>query len=196
MAQTTSCSWKITHIPLPQTLVSIGGQCGRGLLTFWLCVRCIEPVGVISIISPSLNGVQKGTRVCASLLCPGSSTGEGAAAQDRGRGARRSAVRTLQVLSDPRSRKNYDYALAHPEDTLYNEYQYYYSRYEKYWKTDPKVVVLGFLAIISIIQYACQNADYTRVGRRTRAVQYLLAPSCGNASHGSRRITTSCSSLM
>ena len=81
-----------------------------------------------------------------------------------------------QVLSDPRSRKNYDYALAHPEDTLYNEYQYYYSRYEKYWKTDPKVVVLGFLAIISIIQYASRSAAYTQV----TAALFLPALACGS----------------
>lgn len=83
----------------------------------------------------------------------------------------------MQVLSDPRSRKNYDYALAHPEDTLYNEYQYYYSRYEKYWKTDPKVVVLGFLAIISVVQYASRNAAYTQVS----AAAVLRSTLCGSA---------------
>lgn len=83
-------------------------------------------------------------------------------------------AQAYEVLSDPRSRKNYDYALAHPEDTLYNEYQYYYSRYEKVWKTDPKFVVLGFLAIISVIQYASRNAAYTQAMSRIRQTPRYL----------------------
>ena len=78
-------------------------------------------------------------------------------------------LRATQVLSDPKARKNYDYALAHPEETLYNEYQYYYARYEKYWRTDPKLVVLGFLAVVSLIQYASRHAAYSQV---------CLAPIC------------------
>ncbi len=68
-----------------------------------------------------------------------------------------------QILSDPKARKNYDYALAHPEETLYNEYQYYYSRYEKYWRTDARMVVAGFLAAVSLIQYASKHAAYQQV---------------------------------
>ena len=71
-----------------------------------------------------------------------------------------SASTRPQILSDPKSRKNYDYALAHPEETLYNEYQYYYSQYEKYWRTDARMVVAGFLAVVSLIQYASKQAAY------------------------------------
>ena len=82
-----------------------------------------------------------------------------------------------QILSDPKSRKNYDYALAHPEETLYNEYQYYYSQYEKYWRTDARMVVAGFLAVVSLIQYASKQATYQQARSRTsvsRRIALLL----------------------
>ena len=80
-----------------------------------------------------------------------------------------------QILSDSKSRKNYDYALAHPEETLYNEYQYYYSQYEKYWRTDARMVVAGFLAVVSLIQYASKQAAYQQARCHPRSGASFLS---------------------
>jgi hypothetical protein len=71
-----------------------------------------------------------------------------------------------QILSDERSRRNYDYAIEHPEERLYNEYKYYYARYEKYWRTDPRAVIIGTLLVLSSIQYAAKLHQHQRVRAR------------------------------
>lgn len=74
------------------------------------------------------------------------------------------------MLSDPKSRKNYDYALAHPEETLYNEYQYYNSKFSMYWKTDPLAVIFGTIIVISLVQYFSRLANY----RQVKNIPYLF----------------------
>lgn len=117
-----------------------------------------------------------------------------------------------QVLSDERSRKRYDYALAHPEEDIQvrvkrsqpqtvlqyrsasahawlrqsmlpwfiwpdrTAHQPSFDRGPappvqeepygiwKYWRTDARAVILGFLAVISAIQYFGKLSAYDSVG--------------------------------
>ena len=69
----------------------------------------------------------------------------------------------LQVLSDVRLRKAYDYALEHPEELVYNRMRYYNAAAVKYWKTDARAVVLSVIALISGFQYANQYMVYQSV---------------------------------
>lgn len=39
----------------------------------------------------------------------------------------------------------------------------------KYWRTDARAVVLGFLAVISAIQYFSKRSAYDQVGRLSHA---------------------------
>ena len=68
-----------------------------------------------------------------------------------------------QVLSDTRLRHAYDYALEHPEELMYNRMRFYNARAYKYWQTDARAVVLGFIVLVSGVQYVNQHFVYQSV---------------------------------
>ena len=57
-----------------------------------------------------------------------------------------------EILSDPESRRDFDYALAHPEERMYNQYRYYRQQYKKTVQADVRLVVGGALVIFSALQ--------------------------------------------
>lgn len=65
----------------------------------------------------------------------------------------------MQILSDSRSRKRYDYALAHPEEDIQEEAYGIW----KYWRTDVRAVLLGAVLVVSAIQYFAKKATYEQV---------------------------------
>eukprot|EP00191_Tetraselmis_sp_GSL018_P005339 CAMPEP_0177597222 /NCGR_PEP_ID=MMETSP0419_2-20121207/11584_1 /TAXON_ID=582737 /ORGANISM="Tetraselmis sp., Strain GSL018" /LENGTH=282 /DNA_ID=CAMNT_0019089353 /DNA_START=255 /DNA_END=1103 /DNA_ORIENTATION=+ len=82
-----------------------------------------------------------------------------------------------EILSDPETRADYDYALAHPEEHLYNRYRYYSSYYRKTVQVDVRVVVVGCLLVFSALQYGCRVTAYNsamRQVRRTPRYQHRL----------------------
>lgn len=68
-------------------------------------------------------------------------------------------LQRLQILSDTRTRKRYDYALAHPEENVQEEAYGIW----KYWKTDARAVLVGFVLIISGIQYLAKKSTFDTV---------------------------------
>ena len=70
------------------------------------------------------------------------------------------AANAYEILSDKDSRKKYDYALAHPEEFLYNRMQYYTMVYAP--KTDLRLVLLATVAALSVLQYYGTKARYER----------------------------------
>ena len=68
-----------------------------------------------------------------------------------------------QVLSDARLRRAYDYALEHPEELMYNRMRFYNAHAYKYWQTDARAVVLGFIVLVSGVQYVNQHFVYQSV---------------------------------
>ena len=71
-----------------------------------------------------------------------------------------------EILSDGDSRRAYDYYLEHPEEFLRNKYNYYRYRYAP--KTDMRIVLLGFVLVVSCIQYVSQVQQYNYVRRVIR----------------------------
>ena len=71
-----------------------------------------------------------------------------------------------EILSDGDSRRSYDYYLEHPEEFLRNKYNYYRYRYAP--KTDLRIVLLGFVLVVSCIQYVSQVQQYNYVRRVIR----------------------------
>ena len=69
----------------------------------------------------------------------------------------------VQVLSDTRLRHAYDYALEHPEELMYNRMRFYNAHAYKYWQTDARAVVLGFIVLVSGAQYMNQHFVYQSV---------------------------------
>lgn len=69
----------------------------------------------------------------------------------------------MQVLSDARLRRAYDYALEHPEELMYNRMRFYNAHAYKYWQTDARAVVLGFIMLVSGVQYVNQHFVYQSV---------------------------------
>jgi len=65
------------------------------------------------------------------------------------------------ILKDESTREQYDYAIAHPEEVLYNTAQYYRAYYGH--KTDPRAVLIGLLLIVSAFQYINQLTRYNQV---------------------------------
>lgn len=58
-------------------------------------------------------------------------------------------VMAYETLRDPVSREEYDYYLDHPEEYYYNRYRYYRRKVN----VDVRLVVIGVITVISIIQY-------------------------------------------
>jgi hypothetical protein len=77
----------------------------------------------------------------------------------------------LQILNDARTRKRYDYALAHPEENIQQEEAY---GIWKYWKTDARAVLIGFVLIVSIIQYYAKKSSYDAVLPETRMCRMFI----------------------
>lgn len=73
------------------------------------------------------------------------------------------ALAHAQVLSDARLRRAYDYALEHPEELMYNRMRFYNAHAYKYWQTDARAVVLGFIVLVSGVQYMNQHFVYQSV---------------------------------
>jgi DnaJ homolog subfamily C member 25 len=71
-----------------------------------------------------------------------------------------------EILGDGDSRRAYDYYLEHPDEFLRNKYNYYRYRYAP--KTDLRLVLLGFVLVISCIQYVSQVQQYRYVRRVIR----------------------------
>jgi len=65
-----------------------------------------------------------------------------------------------EILKDESTREQYDYAIAHPEEVLYNTAQYYRAYYGH--KTDPRAVLIGLLLIVSAFQYINQRTRYNQ----------------------------------
>lgn len=74
-------------------------------------------------------------------------------------------AKAYEVLSDDRSRKRYDYALAHPEEEVLEEVIGIW----KYWRTDVRAVLLGFLAVVSVVQYAAKLSSWKQAMEKIRA---------------------------
>lgn len=67
-------------------------------------------------------------------------------------------ARANEVLSNDRLRAAYDYMLDHPEEELYNTYQYYEAVYKP--KTPLWIVFTGAVSFISILQYINMHRRY------------------------------------
>ncbi|XP_047162572.1 chaperone protein dnaJ 50 [Vigna umbellata] len=65
-----------------------------------------------------------------------------------------------EILKDEATREQYDYAIAHPEEVLYNTARYYRAYYGH--KTDPRAVLVGLLIILSGFQYLNQSTRYNQ----------------------------------
>jgi hypothetical protein len=79
-------------------------------------------------------------------------------------------AKAYEVLSDDRSRKRYDYALEHPEEDIQEEPYGIW----KYWRTDARAVILGFLAVVSAIQYFAKRSAYDTALRKVmQSPKYL-----------------------
>ncbi|KAG0474234.1 hypothetical protein HPP92_016091 [Vanilla planifolia] len=65
-----------------------------------------------------------------------------------------------EILKDEATREQYDYAIAHPEEVFYNAARYYHAYYGH--KTDPRIVLLGVLLVVSALQYLNRHSRYTQ----------------------------------
>ncbi|EEF43924.1 chaperone protein dnaJ 50 [Ricinus communis] len=65
-----------------------------------------------------------------------------------------------EILKDEATREQYDYAIAHPEEVFYNTARYYRAYYGH--KTDPRIVLVGLLLILSGFQYLNQLTRYNQ----------------------------------
>jgi curved DNA-binding protein CbpA len=74
-----------------------------------------------------------------------------------------------EILSDTERRADYDYALAHPEERLYNQYRYYSQYYKKTYQVDVRVVVAGSLLIFTALQYACRITAYNTAMKQIKS---------------------------
>lgn len=74
-------------------------------------------------------------------------------------------AKAYEILSDARTRKRYDYALAHPEENVEREEAY---GIWKYWKTDARAVLIGFVLIVSGIQYLAKKSTFDTAWRKIR----------------------------
>eukprot|EP00939_MAST-03C_sp_MAST-3C-sp1_P004768 g4768.t1 len=63
-----------------------------------------------------------------------------------------------EVLGDEETREAYDYYLDHPEERWRNKYNFYRFKYAP--KTDLRLVLLGFVAVVSIVQYVSAHQRY------------------------------------
>ncbi|CAI0407106.1 unnamed protein product [Linum tenue] len=63
-----------------------------------------------------------------------------------------------EILKDEATREQYDYAIAHPEEVFYNTARYYQAYYGH--KTDPRIVLVGLLLLLSGFQYLNQMSRY------------------------------------
>eukprot|EP00873_Tetraselmis_striata_P002929 jgi/Tetstr1/423193/TSEL_001313.t1 len=70
-----------------------------------------------------------------------------------------------EILSDAERRADYDYAVAHPEERLYNQYRYYSGYYKKTVQVDPRLVVGGALLVFTALQYSCRVTAYNSAGK-------------------------------
>uniref|UniRef100_A0A1I7YUS6 J domain-containing protein n=1 Tax=Steinernema glaseri TaxID=37863 RepID=A0A1I7YUS6_9BILA len=64
-----------------------------------------------------------------------------------------------ETLKDDETRGFYDYYLDHPEERYYNYYQYYRMRATP--KVDVRLVVIGVVSVISLIQYLSAKNKYS-----------------------------------
>lgn len=65
-----------------------------------------------------------------------------------------------EILKDEATREQYDYAIAHPEEFFYNTARYYQAYYGH--KTDPRIVLVGLLLVLSGFQYLNQWTRYNQ----------------------------------
>lgn len=65
-----------------------------------------------------------------------------------------------EILKDETTRKEYDYAIEHPEEVFYNTARYYRAYYG--YKTDPCAVLIGLLLVLSGFQYLNQTTRYNQ----------------------------------
>ena len=68
-------------------------------------------------------------------------------------------VVAYEVLGDTEARENYDYYLDHPEERWRNKYNYYRFKYAP--KTDPRLVISGFVIVVTVIQYFSARQRYS-----------------------------------
>uniref|UniRef100_A0A6S8A1F6 J domain-containing protein n=1 Tax=Aplanochytrium stocchinoi TaxID=215587 RepID=A0A6S8A1F6_9STRA len=63
-----------------------------------------------------------------------------------------------EILSNKDERAEYDYYLKHPEEAFYNKMRFYRRRYAP--KTDARLVVFGFIAFVSVVQYFVKKRQH------------------------------------
>ncbi|GBG70407.1 hypothetical protein CBR_g6535 [Chara braunii] len=66
-----------------------------------------------------------------------------------------------EILWNEKTRADYDYFLAHPDEVFYNTMQYY-RRYVGH-QADVRAVAIGFLLVLSAVQYAAAWGHYRSV---------------------------------
>lgn len=67
-------------------------------------------------------------------------------------------------MTNDRLRRAYDYYLDHPEDHRTNQWRYYEAQFtSRMAQSDVRVVVVGAIAIASLIQYLSRRALYLQV---------------------------------
>lgn len=86
----------------------------------------------------------------------------------------------MQILTNDRLRRAYDYYLDHPEDHRTNQWRYYEAQFtSRMAQSDVRVVVVGAIAIATLIQYLSRRALYLQVRQpsgTTAAVPHFLHP--------------------
>ncbi|VDN55888.1 unnamed protein product [Dracunculus medinensis] len=70
----------------------------------------------------------------------------------------RKVATAYEVLKDDETRNDYNYYLDHPEERMYNYYQYYRRRVSP--KVDVRIVIVATIVIISIIQFLSARHKY------------------------------------
>ncbi|KAK9817925.1 hypothetical protein WJX72_004406 [[Myrmecia] bisecta] len=78
-------------------------------------------------------------------------------------------AQAYEILTDERKRRNYDYALAHPDQYVYNRYKYYNAHVREQLQTSVWLVVVGTVLVISVVQYLAKRSSYESAMRFVRS---------------------------
>jgi DnaJ domain len=74
-----------------------------------------------------------------------------------------------EILRNPESRKDYDYALRHPEEFTYNHAKYFYRQfYTRHVRFNPVLVVLFTLACWSAFEWASRSMTFNEAVKQAK----------------------------